>query len=169
MIRLPLRLYQIGAGSGGKTKYLIYPDESMYKTAGEYLRTQASPFLSPIISVITKGDYEDRPLPQIPGYGPPPPLPKRLAAQGVKPYTWPEFISDTALPIPLEQGANEVWHNTELAKTRKDEYALTKSLISILLTGGTGGRATADWNEPTQAKPANTGKTYYDLSQLNRP
>ena len=149
MTRLPLRLYQIGAGSGGKTKYLIYPDESMYKTAGSYLRTQLSPFLSPIISVITKGDYEDRPLPQIPGYGAPPPVPKRLAAQGIKPYTWPEFISDIALPIPIEQGANEIWHNQELAKTPKDSNALTKSLITVLVTAGTGGRLTEDWN-PSQ-------------------
>jgi hypothetical protein len=153
MARLPLRLYQIGAGSGGKTKYLIYPDESMYKTAGSYLRTQASPFLSPIISVITKGDYADRPLPQIPGYGTPPPVPKRLAAQGVKPYTWPEFISDTMLPIPVEQTMNEVWHNSELAKNNKEANTLTKSFITAIVMGGTGGRLSDDWNNQ-QANPA---------------
>jgi hypothetical protein len=150
MARFPLRLYQIGAGSGGKTKYLIYPDESMYKTGGSYLRTQASPFLSPIISVITKGDYADRPLPQIPGYGTPPPVPKRLAAQGVKPYTWPEFISDTMLPIPVEQAMNEVWHNSELAKNNKEANTLTKSFITAIVMGGTGGRLSDDWNKSSQ-------------------
>ena len=145
MGRLPLRIYQIGAGSGGKTRFLIYPDESMYKTVGSYLRTQTSPFLSPIISVITKGDYQDRPLPQIPGYGQPPPVPKRLAAQGVKPYTWPEFISDTMLPIPVEQGINEVWHNQELARNKKQESDMTRAFITFLVTAGTGGRLTEDW------------------------
>jgi hypothetical protein len=152
MTRLPLRIYQIGAGSGGKTKYLIYPDESMYKTIGSYLRTQASPFLSPIISVITKGDYADRPLPQIPGYGEPPPMPKRLAAQGVKPYTWPEFLSDVVLPIPIEQGANEIWHNHELAQNPAQERAFTKALVTLLITGGTGGRLTDDWNRENQSQ-----------------
>ena len=145
MARLPLRLYQIGAGSGGKTRFLIYPDESMYKTTGSYLRTQASPFLSPIISVITKGDYQDRPLPQIPGYGPPPPVPKRLAAQGVKPYTWTEFISDTMLPIPVEQAVNEVWHDHGLTRTQAQDKSAVKPFITFIVTAGTGGRLTEDW------------------------
>jgi hypothetical protein len=106
--------------------------------------------LSPIISVITKGDYADRPLPQIPGYGTPPPVPKRLAAQGVKPYTWPEFISDTMLPIPVEQAMNEVWHNSELAKNNKEANTLTKSFITAIVMGGTGGRLSDDWNKSSQ-------------------
>jgi hypothetical protein len=163
MARLPLRLYQIGAGSGGKTKYLIYPDESMYKTAGSYLRTQASPFLSPIISVITKGDYADRPLPQIPGYGEPPPVPKRLAAQGVKPYTWPEFLSDIVLPIPVEQAMNDIWHSHELSTTSEQDHALTKAFVTGIIMAGTGGRVSDDWNKgetaaPTTRPPANPFK-----------
>jgi hypothetical protein len=153
MARLPLRLYQIGAGSGGKTKYLIYPDESMYKTAGSYLRTQASPFLSPIISVITKGDYADRPLPQIPGYGEPPPVPKRLAAQGVKPYTWPEFLSDIVLPIPVEQAMNDIWHSHELSNTEQQDHALTKAFVTGIIMAGTGGRVSDDWNKGETAAP----------------
>jgi len=146
MARLPLRLYQIGAGNGGKTRFLVYPDESMYKTLGSYARTQTSPFLSPIISVITKGDYQDRPLPQIPGYGPPPPVPKRLVKQGVKPYTWTEFLSDIVLPIPIEQGINDIWHSSELSTKPEQDHALTKAFITGLVMAGTGGRLSDDWN-----------------------
>lgn len=148
MTRLPLRIYQIGAGSGGKTKYLIYPDESMYKTGGSYLRTQASPFISPVISVITKGDYADRPLPQMPGYGKPQPVPKRLAAEGVKPYTWKEFGTGIVLPIPFEEGANEVFHYYDLGQTKAAQNTLLRAFAITLIMAGTGGRMAEDWNKP---------------------
>lgn len=144
MSRLPARLIQIGMGSGGKTRFLIYPDESMYKTLGSYARTQTSPLLSPIISLVTKADYEDRPLPKIPGYGEPPPMPKRLAARGVKPYTWPEFAAQTILPIPFQEGAKEVWHYG-LGATPKQQDALMKAFVIILLNAGTGARIQEDW------------------------
>jgi hypothetical protein len=152
MSRLPLRLYQIGKGDGGKTKYLIYPDESMYKTVGSYLRTQESPFLSPLVSLATKADFSGRPLPQIPGYGKPPPVPKRLAAQGVKPYTWKEFGIETFLPIPFEEGAKEVFHY--MGAKPGQEKPLIDSFMTTLIMAATGGRLTEDWN-----KDANLTKT----------
>ncbi len=149
MTRLPARLIQIGMGNGGKTRFLVYPDESMYKTVGSYLRTQESPIAAPLVSLLTKADYEDRPLPQIPGYGPPPPVPKRLAAQGVKPYTWPEFILRTTLPIPFEEGAKEIWHYGGLGDTPAKQEALLKAFITTTLMAGTGARISEDWqNKP---------------------
>jgi hypothetical protein len=152
MSRLPLRLVQIGMGSGGKTRFLIYPDESMYKTVGSYLRTQESPFLSPITSLLTKADWQDRPLPQIPGYGPPPPVPKRLAAQGIKPYSWLEFGSEILMPIPIEEGVKEALHYG-LGATPKEQAARRKAFVITLLMAATGGRIQEDWNKPAAPPP----------------
>jgi hypothetical protein len=146
MMRLPLRIIQIGEGGGGKTRFLIYPDESMYKTIGEFARSQESPAASPIVSLVTKADYAGRPLPQIPGYGVPPPMPKRLAAQGVKPYTWPEFISETVLPIPAEEAAKEVFHYEQNPSAAK-EHELLKAFTTLLVMSATGGRLTEDWKK----------------------
>lgn len=147
MMRLPLRIIRIGMGDGGKSKNLIYPDESMAYEAFKYARTQESPFLNPIVSLITKADYAGRPLPQIPGYGPPPPVPKRLAAQGVKPYTWPEFIAETVLPIPFQEGAKEIFHYASSGDADK-EKALMKGFLTTLIMGATGGRVGEDWEKP---------------------
>jgi hypothetical protein len=146
MMRLPLRLIRIGMGNGGKTKNLIYPDETMVKTAFDYVRSQASPIAGTAMDLIFKADYQERPLPQIPGYGPPPPMPKRLKAQGMKPYTWPEFVSTTLLPIPFEEAAHEVFHYG-VGESPEQEKALYKSLLTILIMGGTGGRLTDDWTK----------------------
>ena len=151
MSRMPLRLIQIGMSNGGKSRFLIYPDESMYKTAGSYLRTQESPFMSPIVSLLTKADWQDRPLPQIPGYGPPPPVPKRLAKMGIKPYSWLEFGSEIFMPIPIEEGVKEIWHYG-MGASPEQQAAIGKSFAVTILMAATGGRIQEDWDKP--AAPA---------------
>lgn len=143
MARLPLRLWTIGAGDGGKLKHVIYPDESMYSAAGEFARSQASPLASLGLDLIFKGDYQNRPLPQIPGYGKPIPVPKRLAAQGIKPYTWPEFVAEQVSPIPLEEAEREIWR-TGLGLNDQQVKSLIKAAGTTIVMAGTGGRLTED-------------------------
>lgn len=159
MARLPMRLIQIGMGDGGKAKYIIYPDESMSHEVFGYARTQASPFISPIITLVTKADYQGRPLPKIPGYGKPAPVPKRLREQGIKPYTWPEFAAQTALPIPFQEAAKEVWHYG-FGLNEKQQESYLKSFVIIMLMAGTGGRLAEDWNKN---KPAGSAGGYENL------
>jgi hypothetical protein len=163
MSRLPLRLVQIGKGNGGKSRFLIYPDESMYKTVGSYLRTQESPFMSPILSLGFKADWQERPLPQIPGYGKPPPVPKRLRAAGIKPYSWLEFGSEILMPIPVEEGVNEMWHYG-LGSNPRQKAAMRKSFAITLLMAATGGRIQEDWNKPSSSATPSNVPSWYETS-----
>lgn len=143
MARLPLRLWTIGRGDGGKLKHLIYPDEDMAHAVEEFGRTQLSPLAGLVADFLFKGDYQNRPLPQIPGYGAPIPVPKRLAAQGIKPYTWPEFAAQTALPIWANEAVTEVWRHG-FGMSEDQIKSMSKALLATAVTAGTGGRLTED-------------------------
>lgn len=143
MARLPVRLWTIGAGDGGKLKHVIYPDESMYSAAGEFLRSQASPLAGLGLDLIFKGDYQNRPLPQIPGYGAPIPVPKRLKAQGVGPYTWPEFFAQQVSPIPFQEAEREIWRSG-FGLSDEQQKSLLKAAGTTMVMMGTGGRLTED-------------------------
>lgn len=138
MARLPVRLYQIRQSSGGKAKNLVYPDESSYTVLGEYVRSQLSPFASLASSLWFKSDWQNRPLPNSNR-----PVPKRLADQGIKAYTWPEFWSEQFLPIPLEEAAREVWKNG-LGMSDEQIGSLRKAMATIAVMGATGGRLVDD-------------------------
>lgn len=138
MARLPVRLYQIRSSDGGKLKNLVFPDEDTYTVLGQYARSQMSPFASLATDLWLKGDWENRPLPNSSR-----PVPKRLQAQGVKPYTWPEFWSEQVLPIPAEEAVREVWQHG-LGMKPEQVTAARKALATIAIMAATGARLADD-------------------------
>lgn len=150
MARLPVRLYQIRESDGGKLKNLIYPDESSATVLKEYARSQASPFASLAMDLWFKGDWQERPLPNSNR-----PVPKRLRAQGVYPYTWGEFWLQQALPIPAQEAMHDVWkngfHMNDKQISDADKIMATASVVSeILFMMGTGARITDDIPKPVK-------------------
>jgi hypothetical protein len=146
MARLPIRLGVLRfKGGTGKLAKLIYPNENMYKTVGEYARTQESPLAAFLTDLATKGDYENRPLPKMPFSGPQLRMPKRLAARGIKPYTWPEFSLEQALPIPIEESLKDVWKNG-FGMSGEQIKSYGDGFIKAMLMAGTGGRMKDDWD-----------------------
>jgi hypothetical protein len=147
MARLPVRLYQIRESSGGKLRSLVFPDESSYSVLGEYGRSQLSPFASLASTLWFKSDWQNRPLP-----GSDHPVPKRLRASGVAPYTWPEFWSEQVLPIPAEEAAREVWKNG-LGMSPEQIKSMRQAMATIAIMAGTGALLTTDvrGNENTQS------------------
>jgi len=138
MVRLLPRLYQIRESDGGKLKNIVYPDENTYSVLGEFARSQESPFASLVTTLWLKGDWQNRPLPNSNR-----PVPKRLRAQGVKPYTWPEFFAEQVLPIPAEEAVREVWR-TGMGMNPKQVEQMRKAMATITLMMATGARVTED-------------------------
>jgi hypothetical protein len=160
MARLPARLWQIRESSGGKLRKLIYPDENTYSALGEYARSQLSPFASLLSTLWLKADWQNRPLPNSTQ-----PVPKRLRAQGVQPYTWKEFGLEQVAPIPFEEAIREVFQggfHLDAAEVKKAE----KALATIAVMSATGARLTDDvqankqgnfvWNPMQPPAQANT-------------
>lgn len=138
MVRLPIRMYAIREGSGGKLRNIIYPDESSYGVLGQYLRSQASPFASLLAALWFKADFQNRPLPSSNRL-----MPKRLAAQGLEPYTWSEFWAEEALPIPFQEAVREVWKKG-FGMSDEQISDMFKAMAIISFMGGTGGRIAED-------------------------
>lgn len=134
MARLPLRLLEIGAGGGGKTRNVVYPDERAGTALFDYLRSQESPFASLVTDLILRSDPTGRPLPHA-TY----PVPARLRRKGVEPYTWPEFLTEQLSPIPLQEAIKEVW-GEQFGMSDQQQ----KALATMLFMWGTGGRMSED-------------------------
>jgi len=148
MARLPLRLWS-GIKNEGKLNKIVYEDENTANTLFQYARTQLSPFAGMTADLAFGRDFQQRPLPAA-GFGMLPgktQLPKRLRAQGVEPYTWPEYITQTALPIPAAEAMHDVW---------REGLGMTDSQISLMdmwmpaiakatAMGVTGARISKDW------------------------
>jgi hypothetical protein len=138
MARLPARLYKIRESDGGKLKNLVYADEDTYSVLGEFARSQESPFASLATSLWFKSDWQNRPLPTSNR-----PVPKRLKARGVEAYTWPEFWTEQALPIPAEEAAREVW-KSGLGMSPDQIAQARKAMATIAVMAATGARVEED-------------------------
>lgn len=170
MARMPARLWQIRESSGGRLKNLIYPDEDTYTALGEYGRSQMSPFASLASTLWLKSDWEKRPLPNSNR-----PVPARLRAQGVKPYTWKEFGLEQVAPIPFEEALRDLYQN--------GWTAIGKAMATTAVMMGTGARLTDDvkatphgtyvWTPPDlSAQPQannNRSQAYTNLLQNIQP
>jgi hypothetical protein len=139
MARLPLRLWAIHRSAGGKLKGVVYPDESAYTVVGEYARSQLSPFASLTADLYANADWMQRQLPSSHR-----PEPARLRKEGVNPYTWSEFVSEQALPIPAEEAIKEVW-KTGFGMTPEQIRQAQKALATVAVMTATGARLNEDW------------------------
>jgi len=144
-MRLPASLYRIISSDGGKTKSLVYADESVYTVLGKFARSQLSPFMGTLVDLGFGSDYASRPLPRA-GFGLLPqdrPVPKRLKAQGYEPYTWPEYWSEQLSPIPGQELIRSVWQHG-LGMTKAQVEALEKAVAATTINAATGGRVSED-------------------------
>ena len=145
MARLPARLF-MGVKNEGKLNKIVYEDENTAKILFDYTRSQASPFAGLVLDLGLGRDFEERPLPRA-GFGLLPgktSMPKRLREEGKQPYTWPEYISQTASPIPFVEPIREVW---KVGLGMSDEQIKTywKAFAVSAFDAGTGGRITEDY------------------------
>jgi hypothetical protein len=144
MARLPVSLW-VGIENEGKLNKLIYEDENTAETLWDFTRSQASPFASLALDLAIGRDYQERPLPRA-GFGFLPGkwnMPKRLRAQGTVPYTWSEFWTYQALPIPAQEAAREVWKHG-FGMSDEQIQGQLKALATISIMAATGARLTDD-------------------------
>lgn len=145
MARLPVRLWT-GVVNDSKLNKLIYEDENTATTLFDYLRSQASPFAGTAADLAFGRDYAERPLPRS-GFGLLPgktAMRKRMRQQGIKPYSWPEYLSEAASPIPLSEGIKEVW-KTGFGASDEQISAWAKAMAISAWNAGFGGRMTEDY------------------------
>lgn len=147
MIRLPARLFT-GIKNEGKLNKIVYEDENVASILFDFARSQMSPFMGTVTDLGIGRDFERRPLPRA-GFGLLPGktnLPKRLQAQGKLPYTWTEYATMQALPIPAEEAMKEVWKYQGMPDPQMKEAMQAIATFSIMM--GTGGRLTKDYDLP---------------------
>ena len=146
MARLPLRLF-LNVKNESKLNKIIYEDENVATTLFEYVRSQMSPFAGTLTDLGIGRDFMRKPLPRaafglLPGKKN---IPKRLRAEGVQPYTWPEYASEQLAMIPLQEALKEVWGKDLEMDAAARERSL-KALATIIVMGGTGARVSQDYS-----------------------
>jgi hypothetical protein len=160
MARLPLRLF-VNIKNEGKLNKVVYEDENVATTLFEYVRSQMSPFAGTATDLAIGRDFMRKPLPRaafgiLPGKKH---LPKRLKAEGVQPYTWPEYASEQLAMIPLQEALKEVW-GKGFGMDAKSMDRQLKALATIIVMGGTGARVSEDYGVKKKTDPAKVADWY---------
>jgi hypothetical protein len=139
LIRLPLRI-EATVNPQSRFARWTYPDE---KAGGELLdfeRTQESPFAGVGMDLALRQDTQERQLPNSNF-----PNPKRLRAQDIDKYTWPEWITQQGLAIPMQEPMEEVWrHGFGLDDQHIERMG--SALLKASVMGVTGARISQDYN-----------------------
>jgi hypothetical protein len=115
--------------------------ESRFKEAGgdlaNYVRGKLSPVASFAADVASQSDFQGRPLPfskdKVPSY---------LARQGVKRYTYGEYVAEKFTPIPVSEAITEVWD--KMGVSESDQKRWIGAIITGVAAGATGARVTPD-------------------------
>lgn len=88
-------------------------------TAGavKQLRGKLSPFGKVVTDTAVGSDFSNRPLPWSSNK-----VPKSMADKGIGPLSYGEYITETFLPIPLEDAIKEVWNDQGIAANKAEDY-----------------------------------------------
>ncbi len=108
-----------------------YGEES--ETAGNYVRGKLSPFAAFGVDVASQSDMFGKPLPFSSDK-----VPKNVRERGEGRYSYPEYLSETFLPIPAEAAIKEVWSNQGIPENDQNRYL--NALLTGAVEGGTGAR-----------------------------
>lgn len=149
--KLPKPVGNALKGLSAQSKQRGCPDETIARDLWKFGRSQMSPYAGLATDLLLGADYAERPLPRK-LFGlveQTQPVPKRLKAQGLKPYTWGEYGLEQGSPIPGQEAAKEVW--SEYAKhgwnlSAWDKKHLAEAVGTIAVMAGTGGRISDDYN-----------------------
>lgn len=138
MARMPARIWAIGASDGGKLRNVVYPDEKAGTAFFDYVRSQMSPFAGTVATLLLRADPTGRTLPSSVQN-----MPMRLRRQGIAPFTWPEFVTETFSPIPIQESLKDVWQEG-FGMSPEQRKAYAKGVAKAMLMGATGARINED-------------------------
>ena len=143
MVRLFAELLHDSVGDRSTFEKLDSRADEIEKDTGTYIHQKFSPIAADVADVVSQADYAKRPLPfssdKVPPY---------LAKQGVGKYTYPEWLTERAAPIPVSEAAREVWRKQGMNETDIHHWLNALTVASVM--GSTGARLNGD-TEP--AKP----------------
>lgn len=137
IVRMLADMLHLGQGELTKFESLETRQSSLGERATEYLRGKASPFASMLIDAYAGQNPQGRPLPWSDDKIP---ISKRV--HGINEYTWPEYVTGLAAPIPVEEVIKEVWKGMGMDDLTINR--ILKALAAGSIMAGTGARVTED-------------------------